>query len=248
MSPAASVRPIGLQRIGKEPVPVRPLLQVDDLHTGSDCATASCAPSTASRSRSTGQDPRRRRRVRLGQVGAVPLDHGPAAASNVERRASVRFDGHDIADARRQADARALGHGDGDGVPGPDDLAEPGHADRHADHRVAALPPRHEQARTPRSAALALLAVGGHPRARAALQRVPRTSSPAACASASSSPSPWPAAPSCCSPTSPPPRSTSPCRPRSSTCSQTQQRERTWRMILVTHDLGVVAGRTDESP
>ena len=81
---------------------------------------------------------------------------------------------------------------------------------------------------------------------RSAASTSTRTSSRAACASGSRSPSPSPAARSCCSPTSPPRRSTSPCRPRSSTCSTSSSRSGYMAMVLVTHDLGVVAGRTDE--
>ena len=45
-------------------------------------------------------------------------------------RAASSFEGSEIADAVEHGDARALGHRDGDGVPGPDDVAEPGDDDR----------------------------------------------------------------------------------------------------------------------
>ena len=88
--------------------------------------------------------------------------------------------------------------------------------------------------------------VGRHPRARPGASTSTRTSCRAACASASRSPSRSRAAPRSCSPTSPRPRSTSRCRHRSSTCSRPSSRDRNMSMMLVTHDLGVVAGRTDE--
>ena len=47
------------------------------------------------------------------------------------------------------------------------------------------------------------------------------------------------------SPTSPPPRSTSPSRPRSSTSSTTCGSASSMAVILITHDMGVIAGRTD---
>ena len=88
--------------------------------------------------------------------------------------------------------------------------------------------------------------VGPHPRARASASGSTRTSCRAACASGSVSRSRWHAVRSCCSPTSRRPRSTSPCRRRSSTSLRQQQDERFMAMVLITHDLGVVAGRADE--
>ncbi len=49
----------------------------------------------------------------------------------------------------------------------------------------------------------------------------------------------------CSSPTSRPPRSTSPCRPRSWRCSSAVQERTGAAIVLITHDLGVVAGIAD---
>ena len=73
---------------------------------------------------------------------------------------------------RQRDDAPLLGHADVDGVPGPDDLAQPGDADRQADHRVAALPPRREPRLRRRDRAGAA-PVGRDPRGRAPAARVP---------------------------------------------------------------------------
>ena len=42
------------------------------------------------------------------------------------------YEGRDITGAQPDVMRRHLGHRDGDGVPGPDDLAQPGDEDRHA--------------------------------------------------------------------------------------------------------------------
>ena len=62
---------------------------------------------------------------------------------NVEREGSVQFEGTEISQPLRHRDARVLGHRDGDDLPGPDDVAQPGGEDRPPDHRIASLPPRH---------------------------------------------------------------------------------------------------------
>ncbi len=68
-----------------------------------------------------------------------------------------------------------------------------------------------------------------------------RTSCRAACASASRSRRADVRSRSCCSRTNRRPRSTSPCRRRSWPCSPNCAASSAWRMLLVTHDLGVVA-------
>ena len=85
--------------------------------------------------------------------------------------------GHD------RADAPLLGHADVDGVPGPDDVAEPGDAHRQPDHRVAAVPPRRHEGLRRRDRARAARSRSGFPRPSAGCGST-RTSCPAACASA----------------------------------------------------------------
>ena len=115
-----------------------------------------------------GQDARRRRRVRLGQDGAGPLDHG--AAHRPQRRAQRlghATTGRSSWAPRNDHAAGPVGHRDGDGVPGPDDVAQPGDEDRAADHRGPPLPPRHPQGRGQRAGAAAAR-LGRHPRSRSA--------------------------------------------------------------------------------
>ena len=61
---------------------------------------------------------------------------------NVRRSGSVVFMGQELIGARRQVDAAALRRRHRDGLPGPDELAQPGHDDRQADHRVVEAAPR----------------------------------------------------------------------------------------------------------
>ena len=176
-----------------------------------------------------GQDARHRGRVGLGQVGALAFDHGPAARATSSAHGSIKFEGREIGDADNRRDAQLLGHADVDGVPGPDDLAQPGHEDRQADHRVAALPPRREprlRATTPRSA---LLAVGRDPRGRTPARGVPAPAVGRHAPACDDRDRARRAVRSCCSPTSRRPRSTSPCRRRSSTCSRRSSASGSWR-------------------
>ena len=95
----------------------------------------------------------------------------PTPATSI-REGHVYYEGTDIIGYTPGPDARGLGLGDGHGLPGPDDLAQPGHEDRSPDHRVARAPPRHGQERGQRDRP-GPAPVGGHPRARAAPRRVP---------------------------------------------------------------------------
>ena len=85
-----------------------------------------------------------------------------------------------------------------------------------------------------------------HPRSRAAPRAVPARAVRRHAPARHDRHRAWRAARRCCSPTSRPRRSTSPCRRRSSICSASSAATATCRCILVTHDLGVVAGHTDE--
>ncbi len=189
-------------------------------------------------------DAGRRGRVGVGQDRAESL--GDGVVDRLERQAVGRgpLRRPRPPEARAQGAAQAVGHRDGDGLPGPDDLAEPGDEDRsgRSASRCASTSgcPRAKPG-TPRSPASHRSA---SPLRSAASNEYPHQLS-GACASGSRSPSRSPADPSCSSPTSPPPPSTSRSRRRSSTCWRTSSAIANMGMILVTHDLGVVAGRAD---
>ncbi len=115
---------------------------------------------------------RHRRRVGLGQDHPLPLDHGPAPPPQRHPRGLGALRGHGAHDHEPPAAPEHLGRRDGDDLPGPHDLAQPGHEGRQADRRAAAHPPRHEPlGRHGHRAAPA----GGrrHPGAREAARPVP---------------------------------------------------------------------------
>ena len=93
-------RPAGGPRPSSSRTPAThegPLLVVEDLHT----VVPHPAGHGAGRRRCLlrgpgGQDPRHRRRVRLRQDRPVPLDHGPAPAADVIRSGTVHFAGHEL--------------------------------------------------------------------------------------------------------------------------------------------------------
>ncbi len=112
-------------------------------------------------------------RVRIRQVGAVPVDHGPAAPHRRSAPAACCFEGTGDLRALRATSYRdAVGHRDGDGLPGPDDRAQPRHEDRPPDHRVAPVPPGHGQGRG-QGDRRRPAAGGQDPRARQALPVLP---------------------------------------------------------------------------
>ena len=103
--------------------------------------------------------------------------------SNAVRHGSILFEGHEIGESRGRRDARLLGHSDGDGVPGPDDVAEPGHArrQRRSPSRCASTSTSRRTTPTrPRCAA----EVGRDSGGRTAAARSTRTNCREACASA----------------------------------------------------------------
>ena len=92
--------------------------------------------------------------------------------ANVEVTGSVLLNGHQMVGVSEDEKRKILGHRSRHGLPGPDDLAQPGDARRAPDRRGAARAPRDVQGRRqgPRDRAAR---ARGHPLARAALPRVP---------------------------------------------------------------------------
>ena len=72
---------------------------------------------------------------------------------NVVREGRVVYDGQDLTALAGKAPAQPVGRRDVDGLPGPDDRAQPGPQDRQPDHRGPPPPPRRRpqdrQRRTP---------------------------------------------------------------------------------------------------
>ena len=180
---------------------------------------ARCAPSTACRSTC----PRGRAVALVGESGCgksvtaqAILRLLPDAARARRRGCRSCFEGRDLLDAPGARDAGGARRASGDGLPGADDLAEPGVHGGLPDHggdRACTATCRGARRGGSRSRGSRASA---SPSRRGAWTAT-RTSSRAACASACSSRSRSRAARRCSSPTSRPPRSTRPCRRRSST-------------------------------
>ena len=85
---------------------------------------------------------------------------------------SARIDGMELVGHARGRDAPPPGRGHRDGVPGPDPLAEPDHADRHPDHRGHPRP-RPGRARGGQAARARAAVAGPDRRPATALPRVP---------------------------------------------------------------------------
>ena len=95
---------------------------------------------------------------------------------------SVRYEGQEILNAPQRGAAPALGHPDRHGLPGPDDLAQPGPAHRPPDHRDRSSSISSWAGTRPRRRRSPCSCRWASPR-RSSATTPTRTSSPAACAS-----------------------------------------------------------------
>ena len=151
-----------------------PLLEVEDLKThfhtdlghGAGRRRRVASPSTAARRSASSASPGSGKTILSRSImGLLPKRNVVREAGSCSRaRTSATF--------RLPAMRGDLGHRDGDDLPGPDDVAQPGDEDRPADHRVAQLPPRACRSRTRRPPPNAP-ARRRHPRARPPARGVP---------------------------------------------------------------------------
>ena len=138
-------------------------------------------------SRRRGRDGRHRRRVGLRQV-ASPRSRSSASSARPDASrpaARSRFEGRDLLDARRARDAARPRQPHRDGLPGADDRAQSGLHRRRPDRRGRARPRRRRRKRDAWERAVEMLDARRHPRPASSARTSIRTSSPAACASAS---------------------------------------------------------------
>ena len=136
--------------------------------------------------RRAGRGARPRRRVRLGQERDAALD--PAAAARAGARSAARSTGRAATCwrmPRAASCASVRGARDRHDLPGADDGAQPGAADRRCrSRRASSAHTGAGRARRAGARALELLNIVGIPAAAAPARRAIRTSFPAACASA----------------------------------------------------------------
>ena len=194
-----------------------------------------------------GEVVRHRRRVGLGQVG-----HGDERSSACCRRRRPRSSAaRSCGRARTCSTARPSGmragprRRDRDDLPGPADRAEPGPHGRRPDRRDGPRSTDDVAQEQARDAGHRDARPGRHPAARAPGRPVParvlRRHAPAGHDRHGDRLRPR----RCSSPTSRPPPSTSPCRRRCSRCCWAIQDAIDSAIMLITHDLGVVAGVAD---
>ena len=133
-----------------------------------------------------GHDPRHRRRVRLGQDRAVPLDHGPAARPQRRARAaSVLYEGTEIIELRPASAMRDV-WGTEMAMVFQDPMTSLNPVMKIGKQITESLRHHLDVDKTEAEATAARPArVGRHPRARAPARASTPTSSRAACASAS---------------------------------------------------------------
>ena len=184
----------------------------------------------------------------VGESGSgktvLALDHGPAPQARRGARGigQVRRQG----DPRLvvQGDAALLGRADVDDLPGPDDVAEPGHEDRQADHGVdRSAPRRHRDFAN--ELAESLLESVRIPEPKQRLKEYPHQLSGGmrqrVCIAVALA-----CGPKLLFADEPTTALDVTVQAQVLDLMAEQQRERFMAMVLITHDLGVVAGRADE--
>ena len=154
------------------------------------------------------------------------------------------YGGRNLLELSPRQPRQPAGQGDRDGLPGPDDVAQP-RGDHRGPGRARSSNGTSTSARRTPGAAPATCCPRWASPTRAGGWGSTPTSSPAACGSGCSSRWRWPASRACSSPTSRPPRSTSPSRPRCSRSSSRLVADTDAALLMITHDLGVVAGLCD---
>ena len=155
------------------------------------------------------------------------------------------FDGEDLLSLSPAGDARPARPRHRDGLPGPAVLAQPGRHDRRPGHRGdGAAPGLSRKEATPQAADL--LERVGIPDPKAAARRSTRTSSAAGCASARSSRWRWPANPRLLIADEPTTALDVTIQAQILALLKELVVDTGTALVMITHDLGVVAGLCDE--
>ncbi len=162
-----------------------PLLEVQNLHVQFETSrgivrAVDGISYTVKRGRNGGD----RRRIRLRQVGVLARHHAaPGQEHRPHHRRPHPVRGPQPARSLRRRHARGARPRHRDDLPGADDLAQPGPADRPADHGAAVHPPEDERGARRARARSSCCGSSASPTASAGSSNI-RITCPAACASA----------------------------------------------------------------
>ena len=206
-----------------------PLLEVEDLRTHFLTETGTVrAVDGVSFTPRAGPDPRRRRRVGLGQDDPVPLDHGPAAAPERRPDRQRQYEGTEVAGAGPD-EMRGL-WGTEMAMVFQDPMTSLNPVMKVGNQITESL--RHHldmDKSEARETAIALLRSVGIPEPAQRVKEYPHQLSRRHAPAGDDRHRPGLRPPPAASPTSPPRPSTSPSRPRSWTCSRPSRPSGTWR-------------------